>query len=152
MPIAKKWAYFDHAAVAPLPSPTQVAIANWLEQATFEGDTCWLDWSRNVEKLRANAATLVHAEPDEIALIPNTSTGISLIAEGLSWKEGDNVVLPDDEFPSNSLPWQHLKSRGVEIRRVPYVAQGAYSIDAIARAIDHRTRLLTVSGLDFPPA
>src|SRR5689334_8892537 len=101
MPVAAKWAYFDHGAVAPLPSPAQAAIAAWLEEAARDGDVSWQGWSQQVERTRAKAAALVGAEEGEIALVPNTTSGISLVAEGFPWRDGDNVVTLANEFPSN---------------------------------------------------
>ena len=149
MPVTQRWAYFDHAAVAPIPLPTREAIEVWLRQASEEGDTCWPQWAEGTERLRTNAATLLHCERDEIALVPNTSTGISLIAEGFGWQPGDNLVIPDNEFPSNSLPWQHLLDKGVETRRVPAFANGSFQLDAIAQAIDSRTRMISLSWVGF---
>ncbi len=150
MPVTKKWAYFDHAAVAPLPGSSRQAILHWLDQATEEGDTCWPQWNRQLEKLRRCGADLLHASQDEIALIPNTSSGISFVAEGLPWKAGDNLVIPNNEFPSNALPWKHLEDRGIEVRQVPLVdSAGEFDLSPMARAIDSRTRLISVSWVGF---
>ena len=100
-PIENRWRYFDHAAVSPLPTTAKSAISKWLEEATEEGDTVWPKWSARVETIRQSAAQLVNAAPAEIAMIPSTSFGISLVAQGLKWQSGDNVVIPAGEFPSN---------------------------------------------------
>src|SRR4051794_36844769 len=105
MPIAQEVAYFDHAAVAPLPGPTRNAIRAWLDEATELGDTAWGGWARRLEQVRATAARMINAQPSEIALVPNTTSGISLVAEGLPWRTGDNVVTLANEFPSNQYPW-----------------------------------------------
>lgn len=149
MPISRKWAYFDHAAVAPLPQNSCEAIQRWLEEATFEGDTRWLRWAGELESLRAAIARLVHSQPAEIALVPNTSTGISIVSEGLDWKPGDNVLFPSNEFPSNSLPWQHLRSRGVEVRTIRVNEHGAIDLSHLSSLIDSRTRLVAASWVGF---
>src|SRR5262245_52040395 len=107
MPIALRVAYFDHAAVAPLPSTSRNTIRHWLDQATEEGDTAWGQWARRLEEVRRTSAALIGAEPAEIALVPNTTSGISLVAEGFPWKFGDNVVTLENEFPSNQYPWMN---------------------------------------------
>ncbi|TWU24470.1 Cysteine desulfurase [Bythopirellula polymerisocia] len=144
MPVARNWAYFDHAAVAPITQPAAEAMANWLAQAAEDGDTVWLDWARQVAKVRTSAASLVGAEPEEIALLPNTTAGINLVAEGLDWRSGDNVVTLADEFPSNLYPWMQLKHRGVETRLVP-TDQGRVDPETIAEHCDERTRVVSVS-------
>ena len=80
--------------------------------------------------------------------MPNTTAGIGLVAEGYPWKEGDNAVLPDNEFPSNQYPWLNLISRGVEIRRVP-TEGGPVPLEALARACDARTRIVSVSWVAY---
>jgi cysteine desulfurase/selenocysteine lyase len=148
MPIAQQVAYFDHAAVAPLPGPTRKAIEAWLEEATTEGDTAWLRWARRIEEVRSTAARMINAQPEEVALVPNTTSGISLVAEGFPWKAGDNVVTLANEFPSNQYPWMNLVSRGVEVRRVT-VEGGVPDLDCIVDACDEQTRILSVSWVGY---
>jgi len=148
MPVTKKWAYFDHAAVAPLSAPAQRALQTWLVQAADEGDTIWLDWARQLQETRSAAAELVGADQDEIALVPNTTAGINIVAEGLPWQPGDNVVTLDDEFPSNLYPWMHLERRGVETRCVP-TNQGRVDLDQLAANCDERTRVVSVSWIGY---
>jgi selenocysteine lyase/cysteine desulfurase len=148
MPIAQRLVYFDHAAVAPLPYPTRLSIETWLAQATEQGDIAWPRWAARLEELRAAVALMIGAEADEVALVPNTTTGISLVAEGYPWREGDSVVTLANEFPSNQYPWMNLASRGVETRRVP-VEGGVVSLDRLAAACDARTRIVSVSWVGF---
>ncbi len=148
MPVTRRWAYFDHAAVAPLPEPARAAIASWLDEAAQEGDTVWPRWAKRMESLRGVAAAMIGAEPAEIALVPNTTTGISLVAEGLPWKEGDNVVTLANEFPSNIYPWMNLQSRGVETRLVPCEG-GRVDLNRIDEAIDARTRVVSLSWVGY---
>ncbi len=148
MPVAERWAYFDHAAVAPITKPAAEAVRVWCHEALDDGDTSWLEWSRRAEATRAAAARLIGAECDEIALVPNTTAGISLVAEGLDWRLGDNVVTLADEFPSNAYPWLNLASRGVETRRVP-TDNGRLDLDQFAAACDARTRIVSVSWVGY---
>ncbi|MCE9526483.1 MAG: aminotransferase class V-fold PLP-dependent enzyme [Planctomycetales bacterium] len=148
MPVTAKWAYFDHGAVGPLPEPTRAAIAAWLDEAANQGDVFWQGWSQQVERTRLDAAKLVGAGVEEIALIPNTTTGIGLVAEGFPWKRGDNVVTVANEFPSNLYPWLNLASRGVETRQVA-VDGGRVDLNRVAEAIDGRTRLVSLSWVGF---
>jgi len=148
MPVTRRWAYLDHAAVAPLPQPTSDAISAWLRQATQDGDTCWADWAKTVEHTRSLAAEMIHARPDEIALVPNTTFGLNLVARGLPWRPGENVVVPENEFPSNLYAWMSLGDLGVETRRVP-VDDGRLDIQRLIDACDERTRLIAVSWVGY---
>ena len=147
MPVAERLVYFDHAAVAPLPAPTRDAIQTWLKEATEQGDVLWPQWSARIEQLRSAAARVVGAQPAEIGLIPNTTTGISLVAEGYPWREGDNIVTLANEFPSNQYPWMNLASRGVQTRRIPI--EGGVSLDRLEAACDARTRIVSVSWVGY---
>ena len=148
MPVSEKWAYFDNAAVAPLPSPTRDVVQNWLNEACLEGDTVWPEWAAGIEKTRQLAAKLIGAEPHEIALITNTTTGIGAVAEGFPWKKGDNIVTLANEFPSNLYPWMNLASRGVTAKRVP-VESGKVDFDRLLAACDARTRMIAVSWVGY---
>ncbi len=149
MPVTERWAYFDHAAVAPLARPAAEVMASWAEQASAEGDTRWPQWAEGAERLRTLAAGLIGAHADEIALVPNTTAGISLVAEGLDWRPGDNVVTLADEFPSNVYPWLNQASRGVETRRVPTGDNGRLDLERLAAACDERTRVVSVSWVGY---
>jgi cysteine desulfurase/selenocysteine lyase len=149
MPATKHWAYFDHAAVAPLTAPAAAAICGWAQEAAEQGDVPWPAWAKAVEALRRNSAQFLGADESEIALIHNTTHGIGLVAEGFPWQPGDNVVVPDNEFPSNLLPWSLLKGRGVELRKVPVGPSGEMELSRLHSVMDRRTRIVSVSWVGF---
>ncbi len=148
MAVHQDWLYLDHAAVAPISLPAKAAIADWADQATQSGDVHWLSWSQKVEETRLAAANLIQASPQEIALVPNTTAGLGIIAEGFPWKPGDNVVTFAHEFPSNRYPWLHLESRGVEVRTIE-VTHGQVDLQKLAENIDHHTRIVAVSWVGY---
>ena len=148
MPVSERWAYFDHAAVAPLPDPARRAIVDWANEATIEGDTVWPRWAAAAESTRQAAATLIGAQLDEVALLRSTSEGINAVAEGFDWHDGDNIVTLANEFPSNLYPWMNQAWRGVETRRVE-VPDGQVSVENLLAACDARTRLISLSWVGF---
>lgn len=148
MPVAERWAYFDHAAVGAIPQLAFDRISRWASEALLEGDAVWGSWARLHESTRSTAAELVNAKPGEISLVPNTSFGINLVAEGYPWQPGDNVVIPEHEFPSNIYPWMQLQDRGVELRVVPLEGVRV-PLDAIVEAMDSRTRIVSASWVGY---
>ena len=148
MPCAEKWAYFDHAAVAPISAPAGAALVEWANDLAQNGCADWPTWAQELEQIRRRGAELISADPDEIALVRNTTEGINLVAEGFPWRPGDNVVVPADEFPSNLYPWMNQASRGVEVRRVP-VDDGRVDLDRLAAACDARTRIVAISWVGY---
>ena len=149
MPVAKRWAYLDHAAVAPISGPARDAMRTWLGDAAGNGDVNYPAWIEQVEQLRSRLATLIGAAPDEIALLENTTAGICAVAEGMPWHEGDNVVTRADEFPSNQYPWLHLADRGVEVRRIEVGDDGRLEPERLDAACDERTRLVSLSWVAY---
>lgn len=147
MPVVRKWAYFDHAAVAPLPDPTRADMVKWSNEAAENGDAVWPVWSQRLEMLRKTAASMIAAAPDEIALVPNTTAGITLVAEGFPFQPGDNVVTLSNEFPSNLYPWMAQAYRGVEVRRVE--VENGVDLKRLENACDSRTRIISVSWVGY---
>ncbi len=148
MPVAERWAYFDHAAIAPLSLPATRALVDWADEMTMNGDANWSELRRRVGQVRDSAAKLLNCSSLEIAFVPNTTSGISIIAESFPWQSGDNVVAPANEFPSNALPWRNLIARGVEVRAVPCEVVGCEA-NRLINATDSRTRIVAVSWVDF---
>ena len=152
MPVSKRYAYFDHAAVGPIPSPAALAIQKWTDQSLFSGDVQWPEWSAAAGRLRVSATKLLGCQLSEIALIPNTTFGINMVAQGYRWNDArstESVVVLSNEFSSNLLPWLALERRGVEVRKVPVDDSGLVSLDAIRCAIDETTRLVAVSWIGY---
>jgi selenocysteine lyase/cysteine desulfurase len=148
MPVTRRWAYFDHAAVAPVPNSARQAIAEWAADVTENGELGEPNWLRRVEAVRRNFGRLLVADPLDIAFIKNTSEGIGFVAEGYPWRPGDSVITAAEEYPSNIYPWMNLATRGVEVRFVP--SRGArITVDDIRERMDGRTRLVSLSFVEF---
>jgi cysteine desulfurase/selenocysteine lyase len=80
--------------------------------------------------------------------MPNTTTALATVAMGLSWRHGDVIVVGAREFPANVYPWRALRRFGVELRLVP-MPEGLLELEQLVAAIDARTRLVTVSAVQF---
>lgn len=147
LPVTKHCAYLNHAAVSPLPNPVRAAIAQYI---TDRGVI--FDHRRRYEQvsddLRGVLAWLVNGTPEEIALVQNTSEGLNIIANSLPLQAGDNVIFCDMEFPSNVYPWMNLQRREIEARCIPHDG-GGLTVEALERHSDERTRVVTVSAVEF---
>ncbi len=147
-PVTQRWAFFDHAAVAPLTGRARQAMTDWAADMTDNGLVHEPRWLQRVEEVRRHFGRLLNTDPLDVAFIKNTSEGIGIVAEGLPWRAGDNVVTAAEEYPSNIYPWLNLANRGVEVRRVE--SRGPrLELDDIRTAIDGRTRLVTLSFVEF---
>ncbi len=141
--------YLNHAAVGPLPKCTAEAVKLFADDNLKNGAKNYPRWLSKEQQLRKRLSRLLNAEsPSCIALQKNTSEALSVIAYGLDWKEGDNVVLAEQEFPSNRIVWESLKRFGVETRIVDLTDFEDPEAKLI-QAIDKKTRLLTTSSVHY---
>lgn len=142
--------YLNHAGVAPWPHRACEAIAAFGRENVTRGAADYARWGEVEQRLRERLARLIAAPTaDDIALVKNTSEGLSLVAYGLDWQPGDNVVINDHEFPSNRMVWESLEKRfGVEVRDVA-LGRAAIPEDAILEAMDAHTRVLPVSTIQY---
>jgi selenocysteine lyase/cysteine desulfurase len=147
-PVTQSRIFFDHARVAPLPRRVEKAACAFVKDASENGTVNYADWLSRADRVREQFARLIHAENDEVAFVKNTTEGISMVANGLDWKAGDNVVIPDVEFPSNVYPWMNLQRLGVETRFVRAI-DGRVLFDDIVSRVDARTRIISVSSVEF---
>ncbi len=146
-PITRNYNFQNHALVSPLSRRAADAARRYLKAAE---ETTYVEgkFYRHADRVRQQVANLIRADADEIAFTKNTTEGLSFVANGLTWKSGDNVVLANVEFPGNVYPWQALRARGVECRLV-LEEDGRIPLERIMEAIDSRTRVVTISSVQF---
>jgi len=141
--------YVNHAAVAPWPVKTAEVIKSFAEENSRMGSRHYLRWVQTETDLRAGLAQLINApSADDIALLKNTSEGLSVIAYGLDGQAGDNIVIAQEEFPSNRIVWESLKSQGVEVRLVSLNGE-AEPEQKLIDQFDDKTRLLSISAVQY---
>jgi cysteine desulfurase/selenocysteine lyase len=135
--------YLNAAATSLIARPVREAVTAFYREHEEGGDRLWGTWMRRREAVREKVARFVGAEPDEIAFVPNTSTGINLVVDLL---ENDGAVLSDElEFPTVTLPWIH---RGVLVRFVPAV-EGILRVESFREGEAPRTATISISHVQF---
>jgi len=148
-PIKRKRAYLNNASIGPMSEPVLAAVNAFLDDVRDNGRNNYPAWCRYSEgQIKARVARLIGARPSEIAFVKNTTEGLVTVANGLDWHEGDNIILPRFEYPSNVYCWMRLAKFGVSIRWVE-PQDGRVAVGAIAEAIDARTRLVSLSAVQF---
>ncbi len=103
---------------------------------------------RNLDAYRARVGRFVGASGDEIAFLRNTTDGANVIARGIDWQPGDEVILSDNEFGSNAWPWLALRDQGV-VPRLLQTAEARMTPEVLAAAMTPRTRAVAVSWVSF---
>lgn len=140
--------YLNHAAVAPWPRRSADAVIAFARENIHQGARDYPRWIQLEHRLRAQLQALLNAPTKgDIALVKNTSEALSFVAMGLSWTAGDEVLLSDQEFPSNRIPWQALEPRGVRVRQVSLDAPDPEA--ALIAAMGPATRLLSISSVQY---
>ena len=147
-PITNQKVFLAHAAVSPLPRRVSSAIQHYVQRAASLGQ--WEYLYTEIEKeTRKYTAVLLGADEKEIAFVSSTSTGLSLVASGLSWGKGDNIVVADGDFPANIYPWLNLGDRDVQTKFIPRHKDGAITLEDIRNIVDSNTRLVSLSTVNF---
>jgi cysteine desulfurase/selenocysteine lyase len=148
-PICRSVIYLNYAGVSPWPRRTAEAIKRFAEENVTLGPIHYDQWSRREAQLRDRLRDLIHApSSDDIALLKNTSEALSVVAHGLDWRPGDNVVTSNQEFPSNRIVWQSLGELGVELREAA-IDRTSDPEGALFSLCDEKTRLLTISSVQY---
>ncbi|MDH4568574.1 aminotransferase class V-fold PLP-dependent enzyme [Pseudomonas sp. BN414] len=140
--------YLNHAAVAPWPKRATRAVQSFAEENWRLGARDYPDWLTVERRLRERLARLLNSPTTaDIALVKNTSEALSFVAFGLDWTAGDQVIISDQEFPSNRVVWEALKRFGVETVQVSL--DGADPEGTLLAACGPRTRLLSISAVQY---
>ena len=142
--------YLNAASVGPLPERTRLAVEAFNAKRTAPHLLPDRDLFAVHAATRAAAARLLGAAPEEIALTPNTSTGLNVAAGALPLEPGDVILLSDREFPANVYPWLARRRSGVVVERAPVTPRGYPDEDyLVERLADPRVRVLAVSLVQF---
>ncbi len=147
-PICNSRLFLNHAAIAP-PSLRVVERMNeFMLECAEQGARNEPQWERKLGEVRSLAANMMGAKAEDIALVTNTSTGLSLVAAAFPWRSGDAVLVPMPDFPSNIHPWTNLDRRGVEVIPVPR-REGRIDSRDFVRALTSRVRMVALSSVYY---
>jgi selenocysteine lyase/cysteine desulfurase len=147
-PVCRDTIYFAHAGVAPLPRVVADAICDYTRHSS-ETHQEFGHVLRDVKRAREACAAFIGAEPGEIALLGPTSLGLSLFANGLPWRDGDEIVCYRGDYPANVYPWLDLQRRGVVLRFLEPETPGEITPELVSAALTPRTRLVALASCHF---
>src|SRR6187431_774018 len=147
-PVARESIFMAHAGVTILPRRVTKVMQEYLEMCSLQHQESGDVW-RDLNETRTVAAKLIGAKASEIALLGPTSLGLSLVANGLPWQAGDEVVCYHDDYPANVYPWMDLQRRGVVLRFVKTEAPGHITPEAVERVLSPKTKLVALASCHF---
>lgn len=147
-PVTARKIFLAHGGVCPLPRRVAEAIRDYASRASLD-DQEETVLHEVLPQTRALAATLLGAEPDEVALVGPTSLALSFVAGGLELRRGDNVLIYHDDYPSNVYPWMAAADRGAEIRFLQVRQWGRIRPMDVIGQVDEQTRLVALASAHF---
>ncbi len=148
-PALATYNYLNSAAVAPIPTMAIEAINSQLTDVSANGSKNYPEWVATKNRARELVAEMLGVRAEQVAFMRNTSDGFASVANGISWKAGDNIVSYEYEFPANFYPWRMARDRfGVELRLSPD-HNGRIDLDELIGMIDSRTRLVAISAVQY---
>ena len=139
---------FAHAGVAPLPKCVADVIVRYTLQSAANPQE-FAEVLRDIKRARRVCAEFIGAGAEEIALLGPTSLGLSLIANGMPWREGDAVLCYRGDYPANVYPWLDLRRRGVVVRFLEPAQPGEITPELVAAALTPRTRFVALASCHF---
>jgi selenocysteine lyase/cysteine desulfurase len=142
-PVTENSTYLNAAAAGPVACATMAAAAEYYQQMMNDADIHWDEWLAKREDVRRKVAAFINAEPDEIALTTNTSSGMNVIVDAL--ESHGEVISCDLEFPVSTLPWMN---RRIPVHLVKSVA-GKVPIEDIRAAMNVRTGIICLSHVQY---
>ena len=147
-PVCRERIYFAHAGVTAFPRCVADAMANYAQQSASQPQE-FADVLRDIKDARRVCADFIGAGQDEIALLGPTSLGLSLIANGMPWEAGDEVLCYQADYPANVYPWLELRRRGVVVRYLEPAQPGEITPELVVAALTPRTRLVALASCHF---
>lgn len=143
--VTDKFIFFNNAAESPMNSIYRDKLDEFYDLATFAPHT-----KPDVRQVvREKLSQLLGGQSEDYALITSTGIGSGIVAGGLSFKKGDNIVLPKDEHRNNLFPWLALQEKGLEIRFVAVAKNGYIAPEDIEACVDENTKLVTIAAVRF---
>lgn len=147
-PVARDSIFMAHGGVCIMPQRAVRAMQQYLDITATRHQESLEVW-KHLNETRVVAAKVIGAQASEIALLGPTSLGLSLVANGLPWQAGDEVVCYQDDYPANVYPWMDLHRQGVTVKYLQTEVLGHITVEAVERALTPRTRMVALASCHF---
>jgi selenocysteine lyase/cysteine desulfurase len=147
-PIFERRIYINSCSQGALSDAVRDAYARYLDDWDERGAP-WDYWVEKAEDARRAFASLVNADPDEVAVTASVSAGVSALASGLRYAGRSKLVLSDLEFPTIGQIWHAQKLRGARVVHVEPAEDGTIPFDRFQAAIDDDTLLVSITHVSY---
>ena len=146
-PVSKNKIFLGHAGVCPLPRRVAQAMMDCTSEGTLGDQEAFV--MHKIADARKAGAKLLNCEPDEVSIVGPTSLALSLVAAGLKFRKGDNILIYHDDYPSNVYPWMALAEHGVKVRLLNTRGLGLIRAIDVMGQVDENTRLVALGSNHF---
>jgi cysteine desulfurase/selenocysteine lyase len=149
-PVTQQGIYLDHATFGPPPSRHVRAASELIARMSTDGlRDLFSVGEEGVDQVRSTAAQLLRCRADSVFFARSTSQGVGLVAEGVEWRDGDEVVVYELDHPAGVLPWLNLARRGVRVRFLRDRGRYGFDGDDLRAVIGPRTKAVSLSLVNF---
>lgn len=149
-PVNENLIWLNNCGTTPAGRPMRAAVEGWLrgysERGVLHGEKTYLGVKAAIYR---HLATLLHAGPDEFALVHHTAEGMNFVSHGLSLASGDEILVLENEYPSNYYPWEHWREKGAVLKAVPCAAGPGEFLEAFRAALTPRSKVAAFSAVHW---
>jgi selenocysteine lyase/cysteine desulfurase len=149
-PVNREYIWLNNCGFTPAGFHIQRAVSRFLggyaRKGLFTKTAGYPDLAKSIKSVLSN---LLGCLPEELALTHNTAEGMNFVSHGIDLRPGDEIVLLENEYPSNVYPWRHWQDKGVRLLFAPMAATPAAFLESFDEILTPRTRLVTLSAVHW---
>jgi len=146
LPVLDRVVYLNTGTAGIAAAPVMAKL--WEEVSLFEaeGEVRYHEMQDRMDAARARVGALIGTAADEITFNRNATDGVDLVAWGVQWKEGDEIIISDQEHPAMNHPWHYLQARGgPKVRVFAIDPDPEITLANIRALLTPRTRMIASS-------
>ena len=149
-PVNSHFIWLNNCGTTPISTPVLNTVHQWLDEYSRRGTLAEGYGYATVKKsIYSHLESLIHAAPGELTLVHNTAEGINYLSHGLSLQSGDEILLLENEYPSNVYPWEHWREKGIELKFVKMGNSPESFLVELQRSLSSKTRVAAFSAVHW---
>lgn len=149
-PVNEHLIWLNNCGTTPLGNPVRATVNRWLEEYGRRGVAAeGFSYTGVKASIHLHLERLLNAHSGEFALVHHTAEGMNFISHGLSLDAGDEILLLENEYPSNVYPWDHWREKGIVVRFMRMPARPEDVPAAFAATAGPRTRVASLSAVHW---
>ncbi|MEZ4524363.1 MAG: aminotransferase class V-fold PLP-dependent enzyme [Desulfobacterales bacterium] len=149
-PVNKEMIWLNNCGMTPAGEHIVSAVNRFMTGYSQKGIlTETADYMDVKQRIKSILGQLLGAESEELALIHNTSEGMNILSHGLHLKAGEEIILLENEYPSNVYPWRHWEENGVILKTAAMGSSPENFLEGLIPLITDQTRLISLSAVHW---